>query len=112
MKLTSPQLEKFLERFSLRHLTLAWYRYFKLFFTVLFFVIMAFGGYLWYASLYNYSWDEEQKQAYMEKTFTETNLKEKEFSRLLETLKTRQTEHQNPLNISRNLFTGEPVITQ
>ncbi len=112
MKLASPQLEKFLERFSFRHLTLAWYRYFKLFFTLLFFIIVALGGYLWYVSLYNYSWDEAQKQAYMEKTFTETNLKEKEFSRLLEILKTQVAEHQNPLTISRNLFTGEPAINQ
>lgn len=48
----------------------------------------------------------------MEKTFTETNLKEKEFSHLLEILKVRVTEQQNPLTISRNLFTGEPAITQ
>ncbi len=112
MKVLSPKLQKFLERFSFRHLTLAWYRYFKLLFTVLFFAVSAFGAYLWYASLYAYTWDENQKQVYMEKTFTETNLKEKEISRLLEILKVRVTEQQNPLNISRNLFTGEPAITQ
>ena len=112
MKMISPKLQRFLERFSFRHLTLAWYRYFKLLFTVLFFAVSGFGAYLWYGSLYHYTWDENQKQVYMEKTFTETNLKEKEFSHLLEILKVRVTEQQNPLTISRNLFTGEPAITQ
>jgi hypothetical protein len=112
MKLISPQFQKFLERFSFRHLTLAWYRYFKLLFTILFFGVVGLGGYLWYVSLYCYTWDESKRQTYMEQTFKETNLKEKEFSQLLETLKVRVAEHQNPLTISRNLFTGEPAVNQ
>jgi hypothetical protein len=112
MKISLTSVQTFFARFSLRQLTLAWYRYFKLLFTLLFLGVLVLGGYLWYTSLHNYRWDEGQKKAYMEKTFTETNLKEKEFSRLLDTLKTRAEQQKNPLTISRNLFTGEPAVNQ
>jgi hypothetical protein len=112
MKISLNSFRNFFARFSLRQLTLAWYRYFKLMFTFLFFGVLALGGYLWYTSLYNYQWDENQKKSYMEKTFTETNLKEKEFSQLLAALKARADQQQNPLTISRNLFTGEPAVNQ
>ena len=72
--------------------------------------MLGFAAYLWYNSVYNYEWDDTQKKAYTERTFTETNLKEKEFQKLLESLKQRKSEYENPLDISKNLFTGEPLV--
>ncbi len=112
MNVSLNNITAFFQRFSLRQITLAWYRYFKLFFVILFFGITVYGGYIWYSSLYHYEWNEAQKKSFAEKTFTETNLKEKEFSRLLEMLKKRSEEQQNPLTVSRNLFTGEPKVNQ
>lgn len=112
MNVSLRSVENFFQHFSLRQITLAWYRYFKLTFTVLFFVVVAYGGYVWYSSLYHYTWSDGEKKAFADKTFTETNLKEKEFSKLLEMLKKRTEDHQNPLTISRNIFTGEPAVNQ
>ncbi len=106
----SIQLQDIQKYLSFRWATLLWYRHFKIIFMVLFFGVLAFAAYLWYSSVYHYEWSDSQKKVYTEQTFTETTLKEKEFQKLLESLKQRSEEDQNPLEISRNLFTGEPLV--
>ena len=112
MNLSVQVIQNKLQRFSLRKLTLAWYRYFKVFFVLLFLCISLFGSFLWYQSLYNFHWDDSQKKAYIETTTKETNLKQKEFEKLLTSLKERESQHEEESPISRNVFTGEPVIKQ
>ena len=110
MDIQSIHLQDIQKYFSFRRVTLFWYRHFKLMFILLFLNMLGFAAYLWYNSVYNYEWDDTQKKAYTERTFTETNLKEKEFQKLLESLKQRKSEYENPLDISKNLFTGEPLV--
>jgi len=112
MNISLREFQNKLQKFSIRRLTLAWYRYFRVLFGILFLVVFGLGSFIWYQSLHNFQWTEEQKKVYMEKTFTETNLKQKELDKLLESLKKREGDHQVRSPISRNLFTGEPIIKQ
>lgn len=110
MDIQSIHIADIQKHFSFRRVTLFWYRHFKLMFILLFFLMLGFAAFLWYSSVYPYEWDESQKKAYIEQTFTETNLKEKEFQKLLESLRQRKIEYENPFEINRNLFTGEPLV--
>jgi len=112
MNISVQTLQNKLEKFSLRKLTLAWYRYFKILFVILFLSIILGGSFIWYQSLHLFHWDDSQKKAYIETTTKETNLKQKEFEKLLTSLKERESWHQTESPLSRNLFTGEPVIKQ
>ncbi|MCW1888175.1 MAG: hypothetical protein KIH67_001320 [Candidatus Moranbacteria bacterium] len=112
MNISLQEIQIKLERFSLRKLTLAWYRYFKVIFALLFLAVIGWGSFIWYQSLYNFHWNDEQKKSYMETVTKETNLKQKEFDKLLASLKERESKHNEESPIDRNLFTGEPVIKQ
>ena len=112
MNISLQEIQLKLERFSLRKLTLAWYRYFKVIYILLFIAIIGWGSFTWYQSLYNFHWNDEQKKAYMETVTKETNLKQKEFDKLLSLLKEREKQHNAESFININLFTGEPVIKQ
>jgi hypothetical protein len=112
MNVSIHGIKGWFQKFSLRKLSLAWYRYFRIFFGILFLLILGVGSYIWYQSLYNYKWSEDEKKTYMEITVKETNLKYKELEKLLVSLKERERQHQEKSPITRNLFTGEPVINQ
>lgn len=112
MNLSLPQIENWFRRFSLRQLTLLWYRYFKLFFTLLFFLVLGYGSYVWFHNLYRYTWTDAERQKYIETTFTQTNLKQADFEKTLGALKQREQEYQSQNLLQRNLFTGEPVINR
>ena len=58
-------------RFSSRKFMYTWYRYYKLLFFLLFLIVLAWGGYIWYFSIYKYSWNDAQKKEYLDKYFQE-----------------------------------------
>ena len=103
----SPDIKKKLKRFSAREAMFFWYRHYKLFFFLLFLLVLGFSAYQWYYSLHQYQWTEAEKKAYIESYFKETDFQDEAFRDLVGRLEERARRHEEPVSPRRDIFTGE-----
>ncbi len=77
----------------------------KLLLFVFFLFILIYAGYLWYGSVYNYSWDENKKQEYIKSKSGEDNSFDKvKFEKIVSEIERRKAEYQIPVGASRDIF--------
>lgn len=96
------------EHFSLGNILFFWYRYHKILFFCGFFIILFFGAWSWYYSLYQYRLSDEEKKQYIEQNFRETLFKEVQFRQVVDMIakRTRMTEIPE---VKRNIFIGKGI---
>ena len=85
-----------------------WYQHYKSMFFAGFLIVLGFGGYFWYDTLYRHGWSAEEKKTFIEKTFKETVFQEKEFHLLVKSLEERKERLDQLPTLSRDIFTGRP----
>lgn len=102
-------LKKITKSFSLRETIYFWYRYYKTFFLFGFLIVLAFGGWDWYQSLYRYHFSDEEKKQYIDSYFKETALKEEKFQSTVDDLAQRARLHEETLSLTRNIFEGKGI---
>jgi hypothetical protein len=95
--------------FSPKRWMFVWYRHYKKLFLAGFVGVLGFGGYFWYSNLYQYHWTEERKSQFVEKNFKATIFQEKKFHQLVGNLKDRIKHHQEPVSLSRDIFSGKEL---
>lgn len=91
-------------RFLAERFVPLWYRWYRTVFFLGFVAVLGFGGWLWYYNLYQYSWGEEEKRAYQESSFKQTDFKAEKFRRIIEVLKDREISHLQGHSPERDLF--------
>lgn len=88
---------------------LFWYRHYKGMFFFGFLVVLGSGGYFWYNNLYQYRWNEEQKNQFIEKHFKSTVFQEKKFHQLVDDLRDRAKRHEEIPSLSKDIFSGQSL---
>jgi hypothetical protein len=94
------------KKFSPKKGLFFWYRYYKVMFFFGFLIVLGAGGYFWHYNLYRHQWSDQEKKAFIESNFKETVFKEKEFVKLVESLKKRESRSQEALPLTHDIFTG------
>lgn len=102
-------LKAWQKRFSIRNTVFFWYRHYKVFLFVVFLIVLGFGGWVWYDSLYGYSWNEQEKKDFIDSYVKETKFKETGFNDVIKRMKERASEHETNPQVKRNIFTGEII---
>lgn len=64
-------------------------------------------GYLWYASLYQYQWTDEQKKQFRTEYAGQTTFRTERFDHTVEVLQERIRLHQNLPTVKKDVFTGK-----
>lgn len=82
----------------------AWYRHYKMLYFMLFLVVLGFGAWAWYGSLHRYSWNSEEKKAFIDSYAKETSFKETKFRDVVDRLKERARMHDEIPEIKRDIF--------
>jgi hypothetical protein len=85
-----------------------WLRWYKTAFFVVFFGICIWSVFLWYYSLYYFTWSDQQKQAYIESQSHRTELNQKKFEKALDTIDTRRKIYQSEPVSVKNIFLTDP----
>ncbi len=68
-------------------------------------LVLAYSGYLWYAAVYNYSWNENKKQEYIKsKTNEEIFFNRTKFEEVISKTEKRKAEYQNTAEVPRDIF--------
>lgn len=101
--------KNFQRYFSLKRGMFFWYQHYKIMFFAGFVAVLSLGGYFWYNNLYQYHWSDEQKKEFIATHFKATTFKEKAFAQLVTDLKARAERHQEPLHLSRDIFSGKSL---
>jgi uncharacterized membrane protein len=71
----------------------------------LFLSVLVYSGYLWYTSIYNYSWDENKKQEYIKsKSNEENSFNKARFEKNISEIEKRKAEYLKPLETPRDIF--------
>ena len=81
-----------------------WYRHYKVVIFIGFLVVLAYGGWNYYFSLYQFRFSDQEKQQYVDSYFKETIFKEKRFHDVVDSLAARARAHTTVLSLSRNIF--------
>lgn len=68
-----------------------WIKYYHLFFILFFIAFLLASAYFWYKNLYDFNWDEQKKNQYLNSREAGVNLKETAFREILERIKERKT---------------------
>lgn len=101
---------KSIERYvSPKQWMLFWYRHYKGMFFFGFLAVLGFGSYFWYSNLYEYRWNEEQKNQFIEKHFKSTVFQEKKFHQLVDDLRDRAKHHEEVPPLTRDIFSGQSL---
>ena len=109
MDIKLPSALKNIEKhLSPKRLIFGWYRHYKLVFFAVFLIVLGFGGWSWFQSLYRYQWTEAEKKAYLDSYFKETTFKEEKFRASVDELKQRALSHQETLTLERDYFAPRP----
>lgn len=105
MKIPFPSFfTKVKEHFSLGNTLVLWYRYYKILVFIGFFLVLSFGGWNYYHSVYQYRFSDEEKKQYVDSYFKETTFKETRFNEVVDSLRARARMHEETLEIKRNIF--------
>jgi hypothetical protein len=94
---------------SLRFVMFMWYRHYKILFFCGFLVVLGMGAFVWYRYLHLYQWSDESKLQFIEQHFKETVFKEKQFDALVLRLDERALSHEETLELTRDLFSGQSL---
>lgn len=109
MNLKLPASFKNIEkRLSPKRMIFSWYRHYKAAFFLVFLIVLGFGGWSWFQSLYRYQWTEEEKKTYLDSYFKETTFKEGKFQASVDDLKKRSESHEETLKLERDYFAPRP----
>lgn len=100
----SSSFLKIKEYFSFGDMLIFWYRHYKFFVFIGFLVALSFGGSLYYYSVYQYHFSEEEKTQYINSYFRETTFGEEKFYAVVDSLAERAWIHNTPTNLKRNIF--------
>ena len=73
---------------------------------IIFLGTVSWIGYLWYSSLYNFEWTEEQKNSYRSEYAGETSFRAERFTSTVNILKERIRLHQAAPLVQKDIFTG------
>lgn len=83
---------------------LRWMKHYKLLFFAIFLMVMGWGGYQWWYSLYKYHWNDEDRKAYLTATVKETSFHEQAFQQVLTKLDDLAAAHRQTIVPKRELF--------
>lgn len=102
-------LKKWKIGFSLmpKQLMFSWYRHYKALFFLCFCIVLGFSGVTWFHSLHQYSWNDEQKKAFLDSYVKETNFKEVKFRETVDRVKRMADSHRERLEVKRDIFSGK-----
>lgn len=103
---------KIKERFSFGNMLVLWYRYYKVLALIGFFLVLAFGGWNYYYSVYQYRFSDEEKKQYVDSYFKETIFKEARFNEVVDSLRARARMHEEAFEIKRNIFEDKGISSQ
>ncbi|HLB50880.1 MAG TPA: hypothetical protein VJL38_01740 [Patescibacteria group bacterium] len=81
-----------------------WVRFFKFFLLFLFLGAAAWGGVLWYDSIYDSGWSDERKEAYLQEQQKNVQFKEENFSAVIEATQARRAAAAQEVPFFRDLF--------
>jgi hypothetical protein len=84
-----------------------WLKYYKLFFILLFLIVLGIGSFIWYDTFYRFGWSDEKKQQYTLTQNRNINLRESEFNQMLETIKKRKQNYESPEESLKDIFKSE-----
>ena len=84
-------------------------RYFRLFFTFLFFLAFGAGLYDWYLNVYAGEWTDAEKRQYVETAYQETLLRENVFRGVVSSVSRLTESHATDVKIGNDLFLPSPV---
>lgn len=96
-------------RFAPKQALFFWYRHYKVMFFVLFLIVLGFGGWSWYYSLYRYRWNDAEKKQFLDAYFKETAFKEAKFRDVIDRLKERAYLYEKNPDLGRDIFTGKEI---
>jgi hypothetical protein len=97
------------ERFAPKKIIYFWYRHYKVMLFVVFLVVLGFGGFSWYESLYGYHWNDEQKKQFLDSYVKETNFNEAKFRDAVARLKERARSAEERPEVARGIFSGKSI---
>lgn len=81
-----------------------WIKRYHVFFILLFFASLLAGAYFWHKSLYDFSWNDQKKNQYLNSREAEINLQENAFKEILESVKERKIMSGSSLTDIRDFF--------
>lgn len=91
-----------------RALFLIWFKSARKLFTLLFFVAIGFGAFIWYSDVYRGEWTAEEKRIYAETAFQETVFNETEFRKSVSAAERRSALHAEDIIIENDFFVPIP----
>ncbi len=104
MKNLSIYISRLRSRFSFQNISLFWYRSYRRFFLIFFAGILISGAWFWYYNLYQYSWDERTKKAFLDSYIQETDFKEETFTKAVSSAHERQQRFEWETLLKHDLF--------
>jgi hypothetical protein len=93
--------------FTSGNILVFWYRYYKILVFTGFLLVLFFGGWSYYYSVYWYRFSDEEKKQYVDSYFKETNFKEARFHEVVDSLTARAAIHERKSELKRNIFIGK-----
>lgn len=90
--------------FSVRKISLFWYRFYRRVFLIFFTCILIFGAWYWYYSLYQYSWTERDQKTFLDSYAQETDFKDVIFKKVVATARERQNQYEKGISLERDYF--------
>ena len=85
-------------------IALFWNRFFKLFLTLFFLGVAAWGGYLWYFNLYNSQWSEAEKNTFLNTQSKETDFKKDILEKVIRKIDESQEKFNQETLPAKNIF--------
>lgn len=95
---------KIKEYFSSGDMLVLWYRHYKVLIFAFFLLVLAFGGWVYYYSVFQYHFSDEEKRQYVDSYFKETTFKEARFHEVVDSIVARARIHENTIELRRNIF--------
>jgi hypothetical protein len=81
-----------------------WNRFFKLFLTVFFLGMTAWGGYLWYFNLYRAQWTDLEKKTFLDSQSKNTEFKKETLEKVVRNIEAGREK------FSREIFSGKNIF--
>lgn len=67
-------------------------------------IFFGYCGYLWYTYVYNYQWNDAEKQAYISTKKSSVAFDRENFEKVLDEIKARQSEYDETIENQRDIF--------
>lgn len=104
MKNPFSDISRFRSRFSSQKVTLLWYQLYRRVFLVFFAAVLVAGAWYWYYSLYQYSWSERTKKAFLDSYVQETDFKEASFKKAVSASLEKRKQHETGVSLEHDFF--------